>query len=47
MAVDHDTGLSLIRRLFHRPDAAALRRVYGRVRDVLSSAPDIRLLEGE
>lgn len=47
VAVEYDPGLNLIKRLFHRPDAAALSGVYGRVRDVLSSAPDIRLLEGE
>ena len=45
---NYDPGLSIIRRLFHKPDAAALERIAGAIREALASAEGIRILdEGE
>jgi hypothetical protein len=45
VSVDYDPGLSLFKRLFHKPDEPSLRRLHARVRQVLTSAPDIRVLD--
>lgn len=42
---NYDPGLSIIRRLFHKPDAAALERIAGAIREALASAEGIRILE--
>jgi hypothetical protein len=42
---NYDPGLSIIRRLFHKPDTAALERVAVAIRDALTSAEGIRILE--
>jgi hypothetical protein len=44
VGVDYDPGLNLVKRLFHRPDEAALRGLHARVLDVLSSAAGIRVV---
>ena len=45
---NYDPGLSIIRRLFHKPDTAALERIGVSIRGALASAEGIRILdEGE
>jgi hypothetical protein len=45
---NYDPGLSIIRRLFHKPDTAALGRIGVAIRGALASAEGIRILdEGE
>jgi hypothetical protein len=43
-AVGYDPGLNLSRRLFHKPDAAALTQLRRRAWQVLGSTPGIRVL---
>lgn len=46
--IQEDYGWELwASRLFHRPDAAALARVRGRVRQALASHSAIRILDDE
>jgi len=45
VSVDYDPGLNVIKRLFHRPDAAALRLLRARVLEVLGATPGIRVLD--
>jgi hypothetical protein len=44
---NYDPGLSIIRRLFHKPDSGALARIERSIRDTLDSAPEIRIVEDE
>ena len=41
---EYDPGLNVLKRLFHRPNSQALPFVQDRIRQVLSSAPGIRVL---
>ena len=47
VSTGYDPGLNLLKRLFHRPDAAALARVRERVRQALASHSAIRILDDE
>jgi hypothetical protein len=47
VSVAYDPGLNLIKRLFHKPDAAALARLRSRVWQTLRTTPGIRVLEAE
>ena len=47
VSTGYDPGLNLLKRLFHRPDAAALARVRERVRHALASQSAIRILDDE
>jgi hypothetical protein len=42
---NYDPGLSIIRRLFHQPDAAALGRIAHAIRHALASAEGVRIVE--
>jgi hypothetical protein len=44
VSVGYDPGLNPLRRLLHRPDAAAIARVRDRVWKALRSTPGIRVL---
>ena len=44
---NYDPGLSIIRRLFHKPDTGALARIERAIRDALDSAPGIRIVPDE
>jgi hypothetical protein len=46
VSVTADVGLNPLRRLFHRPDAAALARVRSRVWQALRSEPRMREIPG-
>ena len=47
VSVSYDPGLSLLKRLFHKPDVEALARLRNRVWQVLGSTPGIRVLADE
>lgn len=47
VSVGYDPGLSLFRRLFHKPDPDALTRLRNRVWQVLDSTPGIHVLTDE
>ena len=45
VATTYDPGLSIIRRLFHTPDAAALARIRQAIRHALGTAEGVRIVE--
>ena len=45
VSVTYDPGLNLLRRLFHRPDEAAIARLRNRVRAALAGQADIRIVQ--
>lgn len=45
VSVAHDPGLSLVKRLFHKPDTAGLSSVRERVWQVLRSTEGIRVID--
>ncbi len=45
VSVNYDPGLNLLKRLFHKPDAASFARVRGRVWEVIRSAEGIKVIE--
>ena len=45
VSVDYDPGLSVWKRLFHKPDAAGFARVRDRVFDTLRGNAGIRVIE--
>ena len=45
VSVGYDPGLSLLKRLFHKPDAEALERLRARVWQTLRSTSGIRVLD--
>ena len=47
VSVDYDPGLNLLKRVFHKPDAAALAQVRARVWHLLASTPEIRIIDEE
>jgi hypothetical protein len=47
VSVSYDPGLSLVKRLFHKPDATEFRKVCDRVREVLGSTEGIKILQPE
>jgi hypothetical protein len=47
VSVAYDPGLSILRRLFHKPDEAALTRVRNAIWDALRTAEGIRIVEEE
>jgi hypothetical protein len=47
VSVGYDPGLNLFKRLFHKPDAAALAQLRHRVWQALRTTPGIRVLEAD
>lgn len=48
VSIDYDPGLSLVRRLFHKPDQAALEPIRAAVREALRTTAGIQMVpEGE
>jgi hypothetical protein len=47
VSVGYDPGLNLLKRLLHKPDAAALAQLRDRVWQVLGSTPGIRVVSDE
>jgi hypothetical protein len=47
VSVGYDPGLNLLKRLFHKPNAAALAQLRSRVWEVLGSTHGIRVLSDE
>jgi hypothetical protein len=47
VSVDYDPGLNILKRLFHRPDGDSLQRLHVRVREALSAASDIRVVDDD
>ena len=45
VSVEYDPGLNLVKRLLHRPDRQALALVRRRIRETLSTAPGIRVVQ--
>jgi hypothetical protein len=44
ISVSYDPGLNLAKRLFHRPDRQALEQLQDRIRQILTSSPDISII---
>jgi hypothetical protein len=44
IAFDHDAGLNIVRRLFHKPDPQAQAQLSKALMEILASDADIRLL---
>ena len=47
VSVDYDPGLNLMKRLFHKPDAAALAVLREHIWQLLKSTPGIRVVPDE
>jgi|SRR5690606_1915682 len=45
ISINYDAGLNLIKRLFHKPDAADFERIRNSVFDILKNSASIKVVE--